>query len=109
MLTFTDVSLRRGARLLFEQASFTIHAGNKVGITGANGCGKSSLFSLLLDELHTDTGTVSLPAGTVIAHVAQEAPAEAIPAIEYVINGDSALRQLQAQLIKAEQRNDGIQ
>ena len=109
MLTFTDVSLRRGARLLFEQANFTIHAGNKVGITGANGCGKSSLFSLLLDELHTDTGTVSLPADTVIAHVAQETPAVAIPAIEYVIDGDSALRQLQTQLVKAEQSNDGIQ
>jgi ATP-binding cassette subfamily F protein 3 len=109
MLTFTDVSLRRGARLLFEQASFTIHAGNKVGITGANGCGKSSLFSLLLDELHTDTGTVSMPTDCVIAHVAQETPAVATPAIEYVIDGDSALRQLQTQLTLAEQNNDGIQ
>jgi len=108
MLTFSDVSLRRGPRLLFEQASFTIHAGNKVGITGANGCGKSSLFGLIRDELHTDTGTLSLPAGCVIAHVAQETPAVARPAIDYVIDGDTGLRQLQNQLACAEQNHDGL-
>ena len=108
MLSFSDVSLRRGPRLLFEQASFTIHAGNKVGITGANGCGKSSLLALIQDELHTDTGSVSLPTDSVIAHVAQETPALSQPAIEYVIDGDSALRELQIQLDQAEQNNDGI-
>jgi len=109
MLTFTDVSLRRGPRLLFEHASFTIHAGNKVGITGANGCGKSSLFSLIQTELHADTGTVSFPIDSIIAHVAQETPAVAKPAIEYVIDGDHGLRQLQGQLADAEQCNDGLQ
>jgi ATP-binding cassette subfamily F protein 3 len=109
MLTFTDVSLRRGPRLLFERASFTIHAGNKVGITGANGCGKSSLFSLIRNELHTDTGTLSFPTDSVIAHVAQETPAVAKQAIEYVIDGDSGLCKLQAQLACAEQNQDGLQ
>jgi ATP-binding cassette subfamily F protein 3 len=109
MLTFTDVSLRRGPRLLFEQASFTIHAGNKVGITGANGCGKSSLFALIRDELHTDTGTLSFPTDSVIAHVAQETPAIAESAIDYVIDGDTGLRQLQIQLTNAEKNNDGLQ
>ena len=109
MLTFTDVSLRRGPRLLFEQASFTIHAGNKVGITGANGCGKSSLFALIRDELHTDTGTLSFPTDSVIAHVAQETPAVAKSAIDYVIDGDTGLRQLQIQLTNAEKNNDGLQ
>jgi ATP-binding cassette subfamily F protein 3 len=109
MLTFTDVSLRRGPRLLFEHASFTIHAGNKVGITGANGCGKSSLFSLIRNELHADTGTLSFPADSVIAHVAQETPAVEKPAIEYVIDGDIGLRQLQTQLADAEQNHDGLQ
>ena len=109
MLTFTDVSLRRGPRLLFEQASFTIHAGNKVGITGANGCGKSSLFALIRDELHTDTGTLSFPTDSVIAHVAQETPAVAESAIDYVIDGDTGLRQLQIQLTNAEKNNDGLQ
>ncbi|MDH3947706.1 MAG: ATP-binding cassette domain-containing protein [Gammaproteobacteria bacterium] len=109
MLTFTDVSLRRGPRPLFENASFTIHAGNKVGITGANGCGKSSLFSLIRNELHADTGTLRFPADSVIAHVAQESPAVEKPAIEYVIDGDSGLRELQAQLTVAEQNQDGLQ
>jgi ATP-binding cassette subfamily F protein 3 len=109
MLTFTDVSLRRGPRLLFEQASFTIHAGNKIGITGANGCGKSSLFSLIQNELHADTGTVYLPKDSIIAHVAQETPAVARPAIEFVIDGDTGLRQLQQQLARAEQNDDGLQ
>jgi len=109
MLTFTDVSLRRGPRLLFEQASFTIHAGNKVGITGANGCGKSSLFALIRDELHTDTGTLSFPTDSVIAHVAQETPAVTESAIDYVIDGDTGLRQLQVQLTNAEKSNDGLQ
>jgi ATP-binding cassette subfamily F protein 3 len=108
MLTFSDVSLRRGPRLLFAEASFTIHAGHKVGITGANGCGKSSLFGLMRDELHADTGTLSLPTDSVIAHVAQETPAVAKPAIDYVIDGDSGLRQLQTQLACAEQNNDGL-
>lgn len=109
MLSFRDVSLRRGPRLLFEQTSFIIHANNKVGITGANGCGKSSLFSLILNELHADSGTVYLPTDSVIAHVAQETPAVRRAAIEYVIDGDAGLRQLQAQLTQAEQNNDGMQ
>ena len=109
MLTFTDVSLRRGSRLLFEHASFTIHAGNKVGITGANGCGKSSLFSLIRNELHADTGAFSFPTDSIIAHVAQETPAVDKPAIEYVIDGDIGLRQLQTQLARAEQKRDGLQ
>ena len=108
MLTFSDVSLRRGPRLLFAEASFTIHAGHKVGITGANGCGKSSLFGLIRDELHADTGALSLPADSVIAHVTQETPAVTKPAIEYVIDGDSGLRQLQTQLACAEQNHDGL-
>jgi ATP-binding cassette subfamily F protein 3 len=108
MLTFTDVSLRRGPRLLFAGASFTIHTGHKVGVTGANGCGKSSLFGLIRDELHADTGTFSLPADSVIAHVAQETPAVDKAAIDYVIDGDTDLRQLQTQLACAEQNHNGL-
>jgi ATP-binding cassette subfamily F protein 3 len=107
MLTFTNLSLRRGPRLLFEHASFTIHAGNKVGITGANGCGKSSLFSLIRDELHADSGDLSLPGECIIAHVAQETPVVDKSAIDYVLDGDVGLRELQAQLAVAEQNNDG--
>ena len=56
MLGFAKLSLRRGTRLLFSQAEFTLHAGWKVGITGGNGSGKSSLFALILDQLHADEG-----------------------------------------------------
>ncbi len=107
MLTFTNLSLRRGTRLLFEDASFIIHAGNKVGITGANGCGKSSLFFLIRNELHADIGDLGIPNKCVIAHVAQETPAVEKSAIDYVLDGDTGLRQLQAQLKLAEQNDNG--
>jgi len=107
MLNFSDLSLRRGARLLFEQVTFTIHSGQKVGLTGANGCGKSSLFALLRGELHADSGDLALPPGVVIAHVAQETPAVSMSAIDYVLDGDTELRQLQRQLHEAELADDG--
>jgi len=107
MLKFTNLSLRRGTKLLFEDASFTVHPGQKVGITGANGTGKSSLFSLVRDELHADTGDFRVPQKWVIAHVAQETPAVDRHAIEYVMDGDVELRMTQAQLATAEQLGDG--
>ncbi|GAB4270775.1 MAG: ATP-binding cassette domain-containing protein [Methylomicrobium sp.] len=108
MLNFKNVTLRRGNRVLFSQASFTIHQGQKVGLTGANGAGKSSLFALLRGELHADEGDFSMPPGLEIAHVAQETPAIARSAIDYVIDGDHELRQLQHQLAAAEQAHDGL-
>ena len=107
MLTFDNVTLRRGPRVLFEGASFAVHAGQKVGITGANGTGKSSLFALLRDELHADLGDVRMPPNWVIAHVAQETPATDTPAIEYVMDGDRELRAIQAQLSEAEAQDNG--
>ncbi|MEQ1531691.1 MAG: ATP-binding cassette domain-containing protein, partial [Methylococcales bacterium] len=93
---------------MFDQASFTIHKGQKVGFTGANGAGKSSLFALVKDELHPDEGDFSMPPGLEIAHVAQETPAVASAAIDYVIDGDRELRRLQQQLSAAEQAEDGL-
>jgi ATP-binding cassette subfamily F protein 3 len=107
MLKFTDLSLRRGPRLLFEQASFIIHPGQKIGLTGANGCGKSSLFALLRGELHSDSGDFSLPPKWVIAHVAQETPAVEQNAIDYVLDGDAELRQVEAELSAAVMADDG--
>ncbi|MEW5755841.1 MAG: ATP-binding cassette domain-containing protein [Pseudomonadota bacterium] len=107
MLSFNDVALRRGTKVLFESASFVVHAGQHVGLVGANGVGKSSLFALLRGELHADRGEASLPRGWVIAHVAQEMPATDIPAIEYVLDGDRELRAVQQQLAQAEARDDG--
>jgi ATP-binding cassette subfamily F protein 3 len=108
MLKLTDLTLRRGGRVLFQGVNLTLYAGQKIGVTGANGTGKSSLFSLIRGELHADTGDFSLPPGTVIAHVAQETPALDIPAIEYVLDGDEELRRLQTALAAAEHKNDGV-
>ncbi|MCW8839496.1 MAG: ATP-binding cassette domain-containing protein [Gammaproteobacteria bacterium] len=107
MIRFQSLSLRRGTQLLFADASLHINPGQKVGITGANGCGKSSLFALIRNELHADSGELILPPDWVIAHVAQEMPATAEHAIEYVLDGDAELRQLEQQIIEAEKRNDG--
>ena len=107
MLRFNELSLRRGTRLLFERASLQIHPGQKVGITGANGTGKSSLFALIRDELHADTGDCHHPGDWVIAHVAQEMPADNRAAIEYVLDGDAELRAVEADLAVAEQTDDG--
>lgn len=107
MLKFTNLSLRRGPRELLQDVDLTIHYGQKVGITGSNGVGKSSLFALILGSLHADTGDVFLPKNLVIAHVAQETPALDSTAIEYVLDGDVQLRQLEHNIKKAENSNDG--
>ncbi len=107
MLTLSNLAIRRGAHLLFEQASLSIHRGNRVGVTGANGCGKSSLFALILNRLHSDAGELELPPHTVIAHVAQETPAVEKSALDYVLDGDRELRETEQQLAQAETANDG--
>ncbi len=108
MLNFKNIALRRGARVLFANASFTLHKGEKIGFTGANGTGKSSLFALIRSELHADEGDVSMPPGLEIAHVAQETPAVTRSAIDYVMDGDRELRGLQEELTLAETNHDGL-
>lgn len=107
MLSLNNLAIRRGIHLLFEQASFTVHRGYRVGVTGSNGCGKSSLFALILNQLHSDAGDFSLPPGTIIAHVAQETPAVDRGALDYVLDGDTELRNIQQSLDKAEASDDG--
>ena len=108
MLQFNDLSLRRGHRLLFEHASFQVHPGQKIGISGANGSGKSSLFALILDQLHADSGDYRYPRDWVVAHVAQEIVTPNRRAIEYVLDGDTELRQIESALVRAEADNDGL-
>jgi ATP-binding cassette subfamily F protein 3 len=108
MLQFNNLSLRRGHRLLFEHAGFQVYPGQKVGITGANGCGKSSLFALILDQLSPDSGDCLYPKDWVVAHVVQEMPADNCPAIEYVLDGDAELRRVEKALADAEADDDGI-
>jgi ATP-binding cassette subfamily F protein 3 len=108
MLELKAISLHRGPRLLLEQTSLRVAPGHKVGLVGANGCGKSSLFALIRGELHADTGDVLVPAGWQIAHVAQQTPAGDRPAIEFVLDGDTELRDVQTQLAAAESAGDGL-
>ncbi len=109
MLQFREVALRRGTRLLFESVSLQIHPGQKVGLTGANGTGKSSLFSMLRGELHADSGDVQVPSDWQIASVAQELASSEQSAVEFAIDGDADLRQLQKQLQEEEAgRADGV-
>ncbi len=98
MITLRNASLRRGNRVLLDDVSLIIYAGQKVGITGANGTGKSSLFALLRGEIHTDSGDLDIPPRLTIAHVAQEIATLDRPAIDYVIDGDAELRDIEAQL-----------
>lgn len=107
MLKFTNLSLRRGSRELLQDVDLTIHHGQKVGITGSNGVGKSSLFALILGDLHADAGDVFLPKNLITAHVAQETPALESTAIEYVLDGDIQLRRLEKEIAIAEQNNQG--
>ncbi|WJW75413.1 ATP-binding cassette domain-containing protein [Thiohalobacter sp. IOR34] len=89
MLELHHLSLRRGPRLLLSDVSLRIHPGQRVGLTGRNGTGKSSLFALIRGELQPDAGDCRLPAGWVIASVRQETPAVDTPAIDYVLEGDT--------------------
>jgi len=107
MLNFTDVTLRRGPRVLFAEATFGLFRGEKVGITGENGSGKSSLLSLVRGDLHPDSGSFDMPPGLAVAHVAQELVASDAPAIEFVLDGDAELRQLQRDLAAAEAADEG--
>ena len=98
MIQFESLSIRRGETLLFDGASCQIHPGQKIGLTGANGCGKSSLFAVLRNQLVVDKGDVKVPRDWVIAHVAQEAPSNDRPAIEHVLDGDSEWRDLDVKI-----------
>ena len=103
VLNLTGISLRRGRKLLFENATFQVHERQRMGLVGANGSGKSSLFALLLGELESDDGELGINPRALIAHVAQESPSGQISALDYVQNGDEELRRLQGQLRKAEE------
>lgn len=107
MLKFSNLSLRRGVQLLLQDVNITIHPRQKVGITGGNGCGKSSLFALINDELHADSGELFKPQNWVTAHVAQESPSSERSAIDYVIDGDNELRRIEQAIIEANETGHG--
>ena len=108
MITIANLRLQRGQKVLLESANARIDVGQRVGVIGRNGTGKSSLFALLRGELHGDAGDVSIPSNWVIAHVAQEMPETEMSAVDYVLEGDEALMRLNAELKLAEEQNDGV-
>jgi ATP-binding cassette, subfamily F, member 3 len=107
LIRFSQLTLIRGTKPLLEGADVSLNPGERVGLIGNNGSGKSSLFALLRGELHPDKGDVDFPAHWRVAHVAQETPALDRPAVEYAIDGDVHLRGLEKRLLEAETSNDG--
>jgi ATP-binding cassette subfamily F protein 3 len=108
MIRLSQVTLIRGTKVLLETADVALNPGDKIGLIGANGAGKSSLFAMLRGELHQDQGEFDFPSRWRVAYVAQETPALERPAIEYAIDGDTTLRRLEAELAAAEAADDGM-
>ena len=108
MIRLSQLTLIRGTKVLLEGVDLTLNPGDKIGLIGSNGTGKSSLFALLRGELHADAGEVDYPARWRLAYVAQETPALDRPALEYAIDGDTTLRKLESALEEAEAADDGM-
>ncbi len=108
MLELRELRLRRGAAVLFDRANLTIFRGDKIGIVGRNGCGKSSLLALLRGDLGADAGDYSVPGKLNFVSVSQELPRTELTVVEYVRSGDSRLMALEAALEKARADDDGM-
>ncbi|MCC7311446.1 MAG: ATP-binding cassette domain-containing protein [Sulfuritalea sp.] len=106
MILLRDLGFSRNGEALVTGATLQMHPGWKVGLTGANGCGKSSFLGLLRGELHADRGDLERPPGWVLAHVAQDTPALPDAALDFVLDGDTELRQIERDLAAAEDHHD---
>jgi len=107
MILLRKLAFARAGKPLVTDASLQLHPGWKVGLVGANGCGKSSFFALLRGELHAEAGDLDIPPGWRLGHVAQDTPALPTPALEFVLDGDVELRAIEAELLDAEDAHDG--
>ena len=107
MITLKNVTLRRGAKVILDGASVVVNPGEKAGLVGRNGAGKSSLFGLINGSLHEDGGEFAQPPSWRIAQVAQDMPETAISATAFVVEGDAALVAAQAEVAAAEAAGDG--
>lgn len=106
MLQAKQLSLHIGARCLFEEGNFQIFAKQKVGIIGRNGCGKSTLFKLILGEMHASQGQLDIQSGIRISHMAQEFPDQPISALDFVLSGDAEYHSIMERLAKAERQQN---
>ena len=102
MIILENIALRRGQKLLFSDASATLQPGQKLALIGGHGCGKSSPFALLLDDLQADAGDIRGLRGLRISHMAQETETSDLTARDYVIAGDEALYQVLQDLAAAD-------
>jgi ATP-binding cassette subfamily F protein 3 len=107
LIQFKNLTLKRGVKVLIEGASLQLHPGHKVGLTGANGAGKSSIFAMLRGELHPEVGDLDIPPGWVVGHVAQDTPALPDAAVEFALDGDVELRAVEKALAEAEAKHEG--
>ena len=107
MIQINDVTLMRSSKYLLEHASASIFPGQKVGIIGRNGCGKSTLFAAIKGEVSCELGNISLPKDFKISSVSQQTPSLDIPALEYVNHGDKHLMELLKQKEQAYAQNNG--
>lgn len=103
MLTLRQITLSRGNKVLLRDASITLYEKQKIGLVGHNGCGKSSLFTLLLGELAVDSGDCFINSQLRISHLSQQSPESAMPALEFVLSGDEEYVSLLQKLVQAEQ------
>ncbi|MDH5434157.1 MAG: ATP-binding cassette domain-containing protein [Gammaproteobacteria bacterium] len=109
MIRLKDLSLYQGAKLLVNQVDLTLYPNQKIGVIGANGCGKSSLFQLLQGKLSAEKGILEIPPKWTLAIAKQETPDSELMAIDYVLQGHREYTQLNQQLQIAEQKEDGHQ
>jgi ATP-binding cassette subfamily F protein 3 len=106
MLVFQSAALRRGTKILFQDASLTLHQGEKIGVIGHNGCGKSSLFKLLVNELETDSGSVHIPADLRVVVTQQSIPEQEVSILQFVMAGNQELSHWQHQYEQAVSEGD---
>ncbi len=106
MIKLSDIALRRGKYLLFEQVNLDIHDGEKIGLIGDNGSGKTSLLRAMLGEIGADVGDLIIPADMRISHVAQETPDTQQSALDYVLDGDAGFRQVESAINALHGRHD---
>ena len=107
MITLTNITLRRGVKVVLEKASVTLQPGEKIGLVGRNGAGKSSLFSLMTNRLQADAGDVFVPPKWIVGEVAQSMPETDQGATAFVLEGDTRLMAAEAALAEAEAADDG--
>ena len=108
MIELKNLTLQRGLKVLLDKASLTVNPGQRIGLIGKNGTGKSSLFALIKGEIMQDGGDILIPKHWKLAAVAQETPALEVSALDYVLQGDTELQSFQTALNTAEAQNDGM-